>query len=217
MLTAPFMTRRLTKEFIEKNGRSPTKDEFVAIQHEAVNTLIKNNSVYGIYRQGETKMSEIVFKGKPTPTEGQVIDHTLDPKVAFTSYREQEHEDDDYIYQLSFKAQKELLKDLDLKVKSKYPKIIVCDLLDHIDGNPPPLEIELSGKKPNFLPGGIRDRNSLKIMTKEMYEKFVKQGKKFVTLIGQFNSLEEAGIDIDGDIVIVDGQKYAVNMFSWRK
>ena len=28
MLEAPFMTRRLTKEFIEKNGRSPTKDEF---------------------------------------------------------------------------------------------------------------------------------------------------------------------------------------------
>ena len=56
-------------------------------------------------------------------------------------------------------------------------------------------------------------------MTKQMYEDFVKQGKKFVTLIGGciFDSLEESGIDIDGDIVIVDGQKYAVDMFSWRK
>lgn len=52
MLTAPFMTRRLTKEFIEKNGRSPTKDEFIAIQHEAVTKLINNNSVYGICVQG---------------------------------------------------------------------------------------------------------------------------------------------------------------------
>lgn len=51
MLVAPFMTRRLTKEFIEKNGRSPTKDELIAIQHEAVNTLINNNSVYGILGQ----------------------------------------------------------------------------------------------------------------------------------------------------------------------
>ena len=62
MLAAPFMTRRLTKEFIEKNGRSPTKDEFIEIQREAVNTLINNNSVYGICGQGETKMSEIVLK-----------------------------------------------------------------------------------------------------------------------------------------------------------
>ena len=168
MLAAPFMTRRLTKEFIEKNGRSPTKDEFITIQHEAVNTLIKNNSVYGICGQGETKMSEIVFKGKPTTTEGQVIDHTLDPKVAFTSYREQEHED-------------------------QLPP-------------PPPLE-------------STRIRCDFKTMTKEMYENFVKQGKKFVTLIGgrEFDSLEETGIDLDGDIVFVDGQKYAVDMFSWRK
>lgn len=179
MLTAPFMTRRLTKEFIENNGRSPTKDEFIVIQHEAVTNLINNNSVYGICGQGETKMSEIVFKGKPTPTEGQVIDHTLDPKKDFTSYREQEHED-------------------------QLPP-------------PLPLEIELSGKKPNFLPGGIRDRNNLKIMTKEMYENFVKQGKKFVTLLTgrAFGSLEETGIDLDGDTVIVDGQKYFVNMESW--
>lgn len=178
MLEAPFMTRRLTKEFIEKNGRSPTKDEFIAIQHEAVTKLINNNSVYGICGQGETKMPEIVFKGKPTPTEGQVIDHTLDPKVAFTSYREQEHED-------------------------QLPP-------------PPPLEIELSGKKPNFLPGGIRDRYSFKIMTKEMYKNFVKQGKKFVTCTGQeFDSLEKTNIDLDGDIVTVDGQNYVVNMQSW--
>lgn len=45
MLVAPFMTRRLTKEFIKKNGRTPTKDEFTAIYHEAVATLLKNNSV----------------------------------------------------------------------------------------------------------------------------------------------------------------------------
>ena len=62
MLTAPFMTRRLTKEFIEKNGREPTKDEFIAIQHEAVTTLLRNNSVYGIRGQGGTKMPEKVFK-----------------------------------------------------------------------------------------------------------------------------------------------------------
>lgn len=55
MPVAPFMTRRLTKEFIEKNGRSPTKDEFIAIQHEAVTTLINNNSVYGILGQGGKK------------------------------------------------------------------------------------------------------------------------------------------------------------------
>jgi hypothetical protein len=175
------MTRRMTKEFIKKNCRSPTKDEFIAIQHEAVNTLINNNSVYGICGQGETKMSEIVFKGKPTPTEGQVIDHTLDPKVAFTSYREQEHED-------------------------QLPP-------------PPPLEIELSGKKFGFLPGSTRIRCDFKIMTKEMYENFVKQGKKFVTLIGghECDSLEETGIDLDGDIVIVDGQKYAVDSSIWRR
>lgn len=201
MLAAPFMTRRLTKEFIEKNGRSPTKDEFIAIQHEAVNTLINNNSVYGILGQGGTKMSEIVSKGKPTEEQVVVLSRDikviytpkpfgecehpdttqnapLDPKVAFTSYREQEHED-------------------------QLPP-------------PPPLEIELSGKKPNFLPSGIRDRNSLKIMTKEMYENFVKQGKKFVTFTGQvFDSLEETGIDLDGDTIIVDGQKYFVNMKSW--
>ena len=64
-----------------------------------------------------------------------------------------------------------------------------------------------------------RIRCDFKYMTKQMYEDFVKQGKKFVTLIGGciFDSLEESGIDIDGDIVIVDGQKYAVDMFSWRK
>ena len=54
MIVAPFMTRRLTKEFIEKNGRSPTKDEFISIQHEAVNTLINNNTVYGILGQGRS-------------------------------------------------------------------------------------------------------------------------------------------------------------------
>ena len=56
-------------------------------------------------------------------------------------------------------------------------------------------------------------------MTKEMYEDFVKQGKKFVTLVGGrvFDSLEESGIDIDGDIFIVDGQMYRVDMLSWRK
>ena len=53
-------------------------------------------------------------------------------------------------------------------------------------------------------------------MTKEMYENFVKQGKKFVTLTSQaFDSLEETDIDLDGDTVIVDGQKYFVNMESW--
>lgn len=148
MLTTPFMTRRLTKEFIEKNGRSPTKDEFIAIQHEAVTKLINNNSVYGICGQGETKMSEIVFKGKPTPTEGQVI--------------------------------------------------------------------ELSGKKPNFF-GGIKVCCDFKYMTKEMYENFVKQGKKFATLTGQeFDSLEEAGNDLDGDIIVVDGQKYVVDSSTYR-
>ena len=111
MLVAPFMTRRLIKEFIEKNGRSPTKDEFISIQHEAVNTLINNNSVYGILGQGGTKMSEKVQKG--IPTESQVINNTLDPKVAYTSYLEQDHED-------------------------QLPP-------------PPPLVIELSSKKPNFL------------------------------------------------------------------
>ena len=79
MLTAPFMTGKLTKEFIEKNGRSPTKDEFIAIQHEAVNTLINNNFVYGILGQGGTKMSENA--SKRIPTVGQVIDHTKDPVV----------------------------------------------------------------------------------------------------------------------------------------
>lgn len=41
-------------------------------------------------------------------------------------------------------------------------------------------------------------------MTKEMYENFVKQGKKFVTLLTgrAFDSLEETGIDLDGDTVI---------------
>ena len=172
MLTAPFMTGRLTKEFIEKNGRSPIKDEFIAIQHEAATTLINNNSVYGICRQGGTKMPEIVFKGKPIPTEGQVIDHTPfgeckhpDPKVAFTSYLEHEHED--------------------------------------LIPPPPVVNIDLT-------------RKLLKIMTKEMYENFVKQGKKFVTLTGQeFNSLEESGIDLDGDAIVVDGQEYGVNMQAW--
>ena len=62
-------------------------------------------------------------------------------------------------------------------------------------------------------------RCDFKCMTKEMYENFVKQGKKFVTLVGGhvFNSLEESGIDIDGDIFIVDGQMYRVDMLSWRK
>lgn len=163
MLVAPFMTRRLTKEFIEKNGRSPTKDEFIAIQHEAMNTLINNNSVYGILGQGGTEMSEIVFKGKPTPTVGQVIDHTLDPKVVFG---ECEHPDT---------------------------------------------------AASRILPGSLRGRSfNFKIMTKEMYENFVKQGKKFVTLTGQvFDSLETAGIDLDGDTVIVDGQKYLVDVESW--
>lgn len=69
------------------------------------------------------------------------------------------------------------------------------------------------------FPLSTRIHCDFKYMTKEMYENFVKQGKKFVTLIGGhiFDSLEESGIDIDGDIIIVDGQKYAVNMFSWRK
>ena len=156
MLTAPFITRRLTKEFIENNGRSPTKDEFIAIQHEAVTKLINNNSVYGICGQGETKMSEIVFKGKPTPTEGQVIYHTLDP-------------------------------------------------------------IELSGKKPNFF-GGIKVCCDFKYMTKGMYENFVKQGKKFATLTGQaLDSLEASANDLDGDIIVVDGQKYVVDSSTCRK
>ena len=64
MLVAPFMTRRLTKEFTEKNGRSPTKDEFISIQNEAVNTLINNNSVYGILGQGGTNMKAI-YTPKP--------------------------------------------------------------------------------------------------------------------------------------------------------
>ena len=68
-----------------------------------------------------------------------------------------------------------------------------------------------------ILPGSLRGRSfSFKIMTKEMYENFVKQEKKFATLTGQvFDSLEEAGIDLDGDIIIVDGQKYAVDVESW--
>lgn len=96
MLVAPFMTRRLTKEFIEKNGRSPTKDDFISIRHEAVNTLINNNSVYGILGQGGTKMPEIVFKRKPVG-ECEHPDTTqnapLDPKVAYTSYLEHDRED----------------------------------------------------------------------------------------------------------------------------
>ena len=96
MLVAPFMTRRLTKEFIEKNGRSPTKDDFISIRHEAVNTLINNNSVYGILGQGGTKMPEIVFKRKPVgecehPYTTQ--NAPLDPKVAYTSYLEHDRED----------------------------------------------------------------------------------------------------------------------------
>lgn len=66
----------------------------------------------------------------------------------------------------------------------------------------------------------IKVRCDFKYMTNEMYENFVKQGKKFMTLVGghAFNSFEESGIDIDGDIIIVDGQKYVVNQdtFSWR-
>ena len=65
----------------------------------------------------------------------------------------------------------------------------------------------------------IKVRCDFKCMTKEMYENFVKQGKKFVTLVGGhvFDSLEESDIDIDGDIFIVDGQMYCVDMLSWRK
>lgn len=77
-------------------------------------------------------------------------------------------------------------------------------------------------KKPflsKFSSESIKVRCDFKCMTKEMYENFVKQGKKFVTLVGGhvFNSLEESGIDIDGDIFIVDGQMYCVDMSSWRK
>lgn len=166
MPAAPFITRRLIREFIEKNGRTPNKNKFIAIQHEAMNTVFKNNSVYGICGQGGTEMTESVFKGKPTV--GQDIDHTLDPRVAFTSYHE--HED-------------------------QYTAPYV-----------PLVSKKLAGKKSNL------------IMTKEMYEDFVKQGKKFVNLLGEsFDSLDESNIDIDGDTVIVDGQVYLVNMFAWRK
>lgn len=191
MLTAPFMTRRLTKEFVEKNGRSPTKDEFITIQHEAVTKLINNNSVYGICGQGGTKMSEIVFKGKPT--KGQVIDHSLDPKVAFTSYREQEHED---------QLPPPPVVNIDLKREAN----ICFDECEHPDT-----------AASRILPDSTRICCNFKTMTKEMYENFVKQGKKFTTLVGGrvFDSLEEAGIDLDGDIIIVDGQKYAVNVESW--
>lgn len=176
MLAAPFMTRRLTKEFIEKNGRSPTKDEFIEIQREAVTTLINSNSVYGILGQGGTEMSENVSKGKPT--EEQVIVHTLGMKVVYTPkpFGECEHPDSEN------------------------------------------LKRELSGKKSNFLPGGIRDRYSFKNMTKEMYENFVKQGKKFVICTGQeFDSLEKAGIDLDGDVITVDGQNYIVDNSTLRR
>ena len=197
MLTAPFMTGRLTKEFIEKNGRSPTKNEFITIQHEAINTLIKNNSVYGILGQGGTKMSEIVFKGKPTPTEGQVIDHTLDPKVAFTSYREQEHED-------QLPPPPPIVINLKREVNS-------CFLLRGEREHP-------DTAASRILPSGIRVRCNFKHMTKEMCENFVKHGKKFVTLTGQeFNSLEEAGNDLDGDIIVVDGQNYVVDNSTWRR
>lgn len=69
-------------------------------------------------------------------------------------------------------------------------------------------------KKPfltKFSSESIKVRCDFKYMTNEMYENFVKQGKKFVTF-------EDSGIDIDGDIIIVDGQKYAVDQdtFSWR-
>jgi hypothetical protein len=51
-----------------------------------------------------------------------------------------------------------------------------------------------------------------------MYENFVKQGKKFATLTGQeSDSLEEAGNDLDGDIIVVDGQKYVVDSSTWRR
>lgn len=71
--------------------------------------------------------------------------------------------------------------------------------------------------KSKFLSESIKVRCDFKCMTKEMYENFVKQGKKFVTLVGGhvFDSLEES--DIDGDIFIVDGQMYCVDMLSWRK
>ena len=74
-------------------------------------------------------------------------------------------------------------------------------------------------RKSKFLSESIKVRCDFKCMTKEIYENFVKQGKKFVTLVGGhvFNSLEESGIDIDGDIFIVDGQMYCVDMLSWRK
>ena len=71
-----------------------------------------------------------------------------------------------------------------------------------------------------FSSESIKVRCDFKYMTNEMYENFVKQGKKFVTFVGGhvFNSFEDSGIDIDGDIIIVDGQKYGVDQdtFSWR-
>ena len=180
MLVAPFMTRRLTKEFIEKNGRSPTKDEFIAIQHEAVNTLINNNSVYGILGQGGTKMSENA--SKRIPTVGQVIDHTKDPVV--------------------IKPTEEQVVFLSRDIKAIYTPTLFGEC-EHPDSKN--IVEKLSGKNSNPV-----------TMTKEMYENFVKQGKKFVTLTSQaFDSLEETDIDLDGDTVIVDGQKYFVNMESW--
>ena len=71
MLTAQFMTRKLTKEFIKKNGRTPTKDEFITIQHEAVTTLIKTILSMEYVGKEELKLWKILPGGVPYiyPTE----------------------------------------------------------------------------------------------------------------------------------------------------
>lgn len=72
----------------------------------------------------------------------------------------------------------------------------------------------------HILPGSLRGRYNFifKIMTKEIHDNFVKQGKKFVTFTGQeFDSLDVTSVDLDGDIITVDGQKYAVDTSTWRR
>lgn len=77
---------------------------------------------------------------------------------------------------------------------------------------------EYEDQLPTTVTGGIKVSCNFKHMTKEMCENFVKQGKKFATLTGQeFDSLEETGNDLDGDIIVVDGQNYVVNSSTWRR
>ena len=111
----PFTLRVRIDQFFKEKGRIPSEEEIKEMDAKITAERIASNAVYG----------------------------TINP-VAYTSVEDHEHEDDDRVYQQSFKAQMELLKEVlsnsiqkDQKVESKYPKIVVCDLLDHIDGNPP--------------------------------------------------------------------------------